>query len=149
MAIRDHTVLTFDVVGTCIDFESGIVEAVERITGGTGSVPGRSVLLEAFARAEAHQQRRAAHLPFTQMLEPIYRAMARELGLPVETDQVGALRASIPSWPAFPDATDALGRLARRFRLVALTNADNWALGQMSAVLGHPFEDTVTAEDVG
>lgn len=140
MAIRDHSVLTFDVVGTCIDFESGIVEAVERITGGTGSVPDRPVLLEAFARAEAHQQRQAAHLPFTQMLEPIYGAMARELGLPTGTDQVGALRASIPSWPAFPDATGALGRAVSdgpsNFRLLPGRSAVGPALGLGSACPG-------------
>ena len=32
---------------------------------------------------------------------------------------------------------------------MALTNADNWALGHMAATLGDPFDDTVTCEDVG
>lgn len=33
--------------------------------------------------------------------------------------------------------------------MVALTNADNWALEQMTVTPGEPFHDAVTAEDVG
>ena len=58
-------------------------------------------------------------------------------------------RRSTSGWPAFPDAPGALAELRERYRLVALTNADNWALRQMSAPLGDPFDDSVTAEDVG
>lgn len=51
-------------------------------------------------------------------------------------------------WPAFPDAVEGMKALRKRFRLVALTNADNWAYEQFSATLDHPFDDKVTAEDV-
>jgi len=59
------------------------------------------------------------------------------------------LRDSIGAWPAFPDAVQALADLAGRYRLVALTNADNRALDTMAGTLGRPFHDTVTAEDAG
>jgi putative hydrolase of the HAD superfamily len=59
------------------------------------------------------------------------------------------LRLSISAWPAFSDAPEALVALHRRFRLVAVTNADNAATRAMSRMLGDPFDDAVTAEDVG
>ncbi|MGW2325482.1 HAD-IA family hydrolase [Streptomyces sp. NPDC001700] len=140
MSFDGIRVLTFDVVGTLIDFETGILDClrpVARVSDGE--------LLESFGRGEAIQQRLTPELPFTQMLAPIQQRMADELGF---SGDVG-LRESIPHWPAFPDAPPALRSLGRRFRLVALTNADNWAQEQMAATLGSPFDDAVTAEDVG
>ena len=140
MSLDDIRVLTFDVVGTLIDFETGILDCLRPI-----SPVGDSELLESFGRAEAVQQSLTPELPFTQMLAPIHRRMADELGLPGDE----MLRESIPHWPAFSDTVPALRTLGRRFRLVALTNADNWAQSQMAATLGSPFDDSITAEDVG
>lgn len=140
MSLSGIRVLTFDVVGTLIDFEAGILACLRPMTRA-----GDAELLESFARAEDIQQHLTPEMPFTQMLTPIYRRMAGELGLPDRAD----LRGSIPHWPAFPDAALALRTLGRRFRLVALTNADNWALRHMAVTLGSPFDDAVTAEDVG
>jgi len=154
-ALADYRWLSFDVVGTLIDFETGIVDCIRGVAqapdvvpgGGSGAEPSDERILECFAAAEDRQQQLTPQLPFTQMLDPIYRRMAGELDLPAE--QSSALRDSIADWPAFPDAVEALGDLAERFRLVALTNADNGALDTMAATLGRPFADTVTAEDVG
>lgn len=146
MALKDRRILTFDVVGTLIDFETGMLECIRPIAG--LELTDREIL-ESFGRAEDAQHRLTPRMPFTQMLDPIYRRMATELGMPIAGGETEALRASIPDWPAFPDAVEALGRLRARFRLVALTNADNWGLAHMSTTLGSPFHDTVTAEDVG
>ncbi|MFC6689003.1 HAD-IA family hydrolase [Jhaorihella thermophila] len=135
--------LTFDVVGTLIDFEAGIVEFFRA----RGCDRDREEILAAFGRAEAVQQDLTPETPFTQMLSPIYDRMAPEMGLPPGRGE--AFRASIPGWPAFPDSVEALRRLRSRFRLVALTNADNRALSHMASTLDNPFDDTVTCEDVG
>jgi putative hydrolase of the HAD superfamily len=149
MALVDRRVLTFDVVGTLIDFEAGILGCLRGIVDEDGKHVPDATLLAAFARAEDLQQQASPAMPFTQMLHPIYKRMARELGLPDGSGEADRLAASIPEWPAFDDAVDGLARLRTRFRLVALTNADNWALEHMSRTLGQPFDDRVTAEDVG
>ncbi len=132
--------LTFDVVGTLIDFETGILNCLRPLTD-----VDDATLLASFGRAEGIQQQLTPEMPFTQMLEPIYTRMADELGLP----DGATLRESIPDWPAFPDVVEGLRVLGQRFRLVALTNTDNWALSHMATTLGSPFDDTVTVEDVG
>ena len=133
--------LTFDVVGTLIDFEKGIVTFFNEIGCDAPTV------LETFGKAERQQQLETPEMPFTQMLEPIYDRIAQSLNLPKKYGP--DFRGSIERWPAFPDSVEALRRLGSRYRLVALTNADNWALEHMARTLGDPFDDTVTCEDVG
>lgn len=140
---------SFDVVGTLIDFEQGILECLGEIASAEDVRFDEQRALACFAAAEDEQQRLTPELPFTQMLAPIYHRMAGELALPDTRTHSDALRESIRRWPAFPDAPDALAKLAQRYRLVALTNADNWAMALMAATLGDPFHDAVTAEDVG
>lgn len=149
MALRDHTILTFDVVGTLIDFETGITDCLQQVARKSGRRPERQKLLATFARAEDRQQRTAPQLPFTAMLDPIYLDIANEFDLPASSAERTALRRSIPRWPAFPDATDVLRWLGERFRLVGLTNTDNWGFHWMNRTLHKPFHDAVTAEDVG
>lgn len=141
--------LTFDVVGTLIDFEAGIVTYCRSVAKEAGvNIPDEEILA-AFGRAEGKQQLETPELPFTQMLSPVYEKMALEINLPTENKEAENFRESIMHWPAFPDSVDALKRLGARFRLVALTNADNWALTHMANTLDNPFDDTVTCEDVG
>src|SRR5947207_1570983 len=149
MPLHDYKILTFDVVGTLIDFETGILEYVRPIAERAGRRLDDEAILRSFGRAEAIEHDRTPGLPFTKMMAPAYRSMASELGLPAGEAEVEGFRLSIPAWPGFPDTVEAMKRLRRRFRLVAMTNSDNWALGHFARALEQPFDDTVTAEDVG
>ncbi|HWT99205.1 MAG TPA: HAD-IA family hydrolase, partial [Terriglobales bacterium] len=106
-------------------------------------------ILLSYGKAEGVQHKLMPGQPFPPMMAPIYRIMAKEFGLPVSEEAVEGFRLSIPRWPAFPDSVAALRRLKQDFRLVAMTNSDNWALGHFARTLEMPFDDTVTAEDVG
>jgi putative hydrolase of the HAD superfamily len=149
--------LTFDVVGTLIDFETGILRGVRSVTAGNSEGPDDEAVLAAFGAAEGIQQDLTPEMPFTAMLDPISARLAVALGIPAldspteHADRAGPspLRRSIASWPAFPDAVEALRALGERFRLVAVTNADRPALDAMAATLGDPFADGVTVDQVG
>ncbi|WP_435771518.1 HAD-IA family hydrolase [Nocardioides sp. SYSU DS0651] len=144
-----YRILTFDVVGTLIDFERGILDCLHAQWRGVLGAVSDQELLEAYARAEDVQQRLTPEMPFSEMLEPASRRLAAELGLSITDEMAMALRASIPDWPAFPDSVAALERLGATHRLVALTNAGRWASRHMATTLGDPFDDIVTVEDVG
>jgi len=149
MTLPDYKILTFDVVGTLIDFETGILDYICPIAERAGLKLDDEAILLSYGKAEDIEHKRTPGLPFPSMLAPIYRTMAKEFGLPIGQAETEGLRLSIPAWPAFPDSVDALKRLRRRYRLVAMTNSDNWALENFSRALDKPFDDTVTAEDVG
>jgi putative hydrolase of the HAD superfamily len=149
MALMDRKVMTFDVVGTLIDFETGILDYVQGKAKAAGVTLTDRAILEAYAVAEDRQHHETPRLPFPSMMAPMYREMAQVLGLPGNVSDAEDFRLSIPHWPAFPDSIAALKRLRKRFYLVAMTNSDNWALSHFARTLDLPFDDLVTAEMVG
>jgi len=143
MSLRDFKVLTFDVVGTLIDFERGIVDYVRRVPGGDPARLSEGAILESYRRSRNFTGRDR----YPDDLVRGYAAMAKDLNLPVGPALAEGLRDSVRQWPAFPDSAAALRRLRRRYKLVAMTNAQRWALAHMEKTLGWPFHDTVTVDD--
>jgi putative hydrolase of the HAD superfamily len=147
--LRDFDTLTFDVVGTLIDFEAGILEWFRPTLGRHGVSKTDEEILTAFAAVEDRYQRETPEKPFTEMLPLIYRDMASGWGVGFRDEDAESFRDSIRSWPPFPDTVKALEELGERYRLVAVTNADAWALEHMSANMGDPFQERVTCDEVG
>ncbi|MFZ5790195.1 MAG: HAD-IA family hydrolase [Pseudomonadota bacterium] len=143
MSLQDFKVLAFDVVGTLIDFERGIIDYVREVPGADASRLGDDAILEAYRRSRNFAGRDG----YPDDLVRGYAAMAKDLGLPTGPGLGEGLRDSVRAWPAFPDSAAALERLRRRFKLVAMTNAQRWALAHMEKTLGWPFHDTVTVDD--
>lgn len=143
MPLRDFKVMTFDVVGTLIDFEGGMIAYIRRVSGFGADRLSDDRILDSYrtTRASSHRAN------FPDDLVPVYGEMAKELGLPTGAGLAEGFRDSIMVWPAFPDSAAALKRLRSRFRLMAMTNAQRWALTHMSKTLGEPFDDTVTVDD--
>jgi putative hydrolase of the HAD superfamily len=98
MPLTDRKVLTFDVVGTLIDFETGILDYVQ----GKSKSASPQAILEAYAIAEDRQHQETPRLPFPSMMAPMYREMAAKLGLPAAEEDVQGFRLSIPRWPRLP-----------------------------------------------
>ena len=141
--------LSFDVVGTLIDFESGILDWFRPTLANQGIEKTDEDILSSFARCEDRYQRDAPDKPFTAMLPLIYRDMATEWNFEASENEASGFQHSIRSWPAFPDTVASLDELKERYRLVAVTNADAWALKYMSATMNDPFDEQLTCDEVG
>ena len=136
-------VLTFDVVGTLIDFESGMLSYLRRVGGAAAARHDDDTLLAAYRTSRAAK----GSGPFPDDLRRAYAEFAPRLGLPEDPAIADGFALSIKEWPAFPDSAAALQRLKRRFKLVAMTNAQRWALDHMARKLGDPFDDTITVDE--
>ncbi len=130
MPFSDFKILTFDVVGTLIDFETGILEAVRRISGKTEREFSDDAIFDVYKRGrDIHNQRSS------EVMAHVYVHVAKELGLPADERAAETFQMSVYRWPAFPDSAEALKRLRKRFRLVAMTNADRAAFSFYSHTL--------------
>ena len=137
--------MSFDVVGTLIDFEGGLTSCLNGIAAETGvTIDGE----EALSLYRAARYAPDAGL-FPDDLARVYLAIAPKLGLPAITAYGERLRDSAKTWKAFPDSAEAMARLARDYRLIAMTNARRWAFDHFSAELGNPFHAAFTADDTG
>ncbi|WP_406807055.1 HAD-IA family hydrolase [Burkholderia semiarida] len=144
MKLTDFKVLTFDVVGTLIDFERGVLTSVRRLGGPAAKDLSDVQIFEPYMRGRAAFPGRSS-----REMANVYLSLARELGLPDDTQSAAAFQRDVLDWPAFPDSVEALRRLRKHFRLVAMTNADRVALSAYAHTLGDPFDDTVCCDETG
>ena len=147
--LSDFNTLTFDVVGTLIDFERGILEWFRPSLANRGLEKTDEEILTTFATCEDRYQRDAPDKPFTAMLPLIYRDMAVQWNIEARDIDGREFQESIQTWPAFPDTVASLTELKKSYRLVAVTNADAWALTYMSATMDDPFDEQITCDEVG
>ena len=149
MKYDEFNTITFDVVGTLIDFESGILEWFLPLLKAKKTEKNEEEILTAFALSEDKYQKEAPDQSFTAMLPMIYKNMLTHWEIDFSDQEAEEFRESIKNWPAFPDTLAALKELKSRYRLVAVTNADSWALQYMSETLGNPFDQQITCDEVG
>ncbi len=137
-------VLTFDVVGTLIDFEGGVLNSVRRLGGDAAAAMSDDDIFAAYKRGRANNPGRSS-----QAMAQVYRELAGELDLPHDDARAESFQLDVIDWPAFADSVQALARLRRHFRLVAMTNADRTAFTSYAQKLGWPFHDSVTFDETG
>ncbi len=149
MRLGDYKALTFDVYGTLIDWESGMIAALKPLTDRVGRALSRDAVLEAHAWYESEAQRQTPGKLYPQLLAVVYRRLAEEWGVAAPWEECLAYGRSVGDWPAFADSAEALAYLKRHYRLVVLSNVDNASFARSNAKLGVVFDAVYTAEDVG
>lgn len=137
--------LTFDCYGTLIDWERGILNALQPILAPRAIHASEDALLERYARHEAALES-GDYLPYRDVLAGSLRALCGELGFAPSDEEVGGFSDSVGCWPAFADSSLALRQLAGRFELGVITNCDNAPFAQSNRRLGVTFDWIVTAE---
>lgn len=144
-SLKSFRYLSFDVVGTLIDFEAGLTDCLAAIAKEAGvAFDGEAAL--ALYRAARYEP---DAMLFPDDLARVYGRIAPELGLPQDPALGERLRESARVWKAFPDSAAALASLAKRYRLIAMTNAQRWAYEHFAAELGKPFHAGFTTDDTG
>ncbi|PKS11163.1 hypothetical protein jhhlp_002924 [Lomentospora prolificans] len=150
--LTDFKVLTFDVYGTLIDWETGILENLHPLLDANNANFTREELLHALHECEHSQQTATPDLKYHELLTAIHPQVAEKLGLSKPSpEQSRAFGASVGSWPAFPDTVKALERLGKHYKLVVLSNVDHESFSDTNSgpLQGTKFDLIITAQDVG
>jgi len=149
MKLTDFKALTFDVYGTLIDWESGMVAGLKPLTDRVPQSLTRDQILEAHAYYESTTQAQTPGKIYSQLLATVYRRLAEEWGVEVDWAECLTYGVSVEHWPAFPDSAEALAYLKQYYKLIVLSNVDNASFAHSNAKLGVTFDGVYTAEDVG
>lgn len=149
MKLTDFKALTFDVYGTLIDWETGMVEGLAELVAKAERPLSRNEILEAHARHESTQQKYTPAMKYSELLSVVYKRLAEEWCVPYSREDCVAYGQSVKNWPAFPDSAEALAYLKTHYKLVVLTNVDNESFRFSNDKLGVEFDARYTAEDVG
>ena len=149
MQLSRYKALTFDVYGTLIDWETGMVNGLKPLTDKVSTHLTRNAILEAHAYHESSTQRQTPGKIYSQLLAVVYKRLAEEWGVPAGLEECLTYGRSVKHWPAFPDSVEALAYLKGHFKLVVLSNVDNASFAQSNKKLGVKFDAAYTAEDIG
>ncbi len=147
MRLRDFRVLSFDCYGTLIDWESGLLAALQTLATRAGIADDAA--LKPFALHEAAQQAETPAMLYADVLARVHRRLANEWGVPTTEAEDKHFGASVPDWPAFPDTPAALQYLKRHYKLVILSNVDRTSFAASNRRLGVSFDAIYTAQDIG
>jgi 2-haloacid dehalogenase len=139
--------LTFDCYGTLIDWETGLLGALEPVLRAHGVTQHGNAVLELYARHEARLEA-GPYAGYRHVLAGCLQGIGHDLGFtPTEAELDGFAR-SPAGWPAFQDSAAALARLHGRFPLGVITNCDDDLFASSQRRLRIEFDWVVTAQQV-
>ena len=147
MRLSDFSALSFDCYGTLIDWETGILTALEPLRE-RGDVDAEE-LLEAYGVVEHEVEQEFPGLIYSQLLEKVHAGLCRGFGVPEDEVEAAKFGASVGDWPAFPDSVEALRYLKQYFKLIILSNVDRLSFAGSNRRLGVEFDYIFTAQDIG
>ena len=147
--LTDFDALSFDCYGTLIDWETGLLAALEPLLARAVPRPDAAELLEAYAEAEGAAEAAHPAEPYPQILARCWSMLAAQFRVAEDEAEGERFAQSVGDWPAFPDSAEALARLKARYKLVILSNVDRASFARSNRRLGVEFDRIITAEDLG
>jgi 2-haloalkanoic acid dehalogenase type II len=142
---RDFEVVSFDCYGTLIDWESGILAAMQPVISRHELVTRPDELLSAYARAESAVEA-GPYKPYREVLRRTFAAMAKDLGFAPQAGELETLVEALPTWQPFPDTVAGLRALAADgHRLAVVSNVDDDLFAGTAKLLQVEFDFVVTA----
>lgn len=141
--------LSFDCYGTLIDWEAGIVQALQPWSAWHDIEASNDELLTLFSRHEHVVQQESPTMRYPDVLARSLRRIAAEFGTTASAAECEEFGASVGAWPAFTDTAVALRRLHERYRLIIVSNIDRASFAASNRRLGVEFDLVITAEDAG
>jgi 2-haloacid dehalogenase len=149
MKLTGFEALSFDCYGTLIDWEAGLSAVLVPWAREQGLDLTEEQLLAAYATIEATVEAERPGDLYPDVLARSMRLLGEALKAEVTGEEAARLAGSVPGWPAFADSHDALLVLAKRFKLIILSNVDRASFAGSKARLGVEFTSVITAQDVG
>lgn len=151
---RELKVLTFDQYGTVVDMQGSLTEAVTpflKEKGWTGD-PSRFVTWwrrTHFENSMIDALCGRGHTPYREIGHRAVSFTLDRARIPHTSEEVQWLVSQIETLKPFPEVPAALQRLAKKYKLVILSNGDRDMLEAAKPHLGHTFDETISVQEAG
>ncbi|MBW9114593.1 haloacid dehalogenase type II [Rhizobium cauense] len=144
------TWLTFDCYGTLIQWDEGLLAAMEVILKPKGSGINQRDFISVYDRYEHALEEERPHRTFADVSRLALQGAMGELGLTFDPRDAEILTSSIGKMPPFPEVVGTLETLkAAGFRLAIISNTDDAIIAGNVAQLGGHVDRVITAEQAG
>ena len=140
--------LTFDCYGTLIQWDEGLLAAVEKIIArqDEAKVDART-LIHVYDKYEHDLEESRPHKSFRTVSGDGLRLAMEELGLSYRPSDIEILTSGISLMPPFPEVVNALGELkAKGFKLCIVSNTDDDIIAGNVGQLGGHIDRVITAQ---
>jgi 2-haloacid dehalogenase/putative hydrolase of the HAD superfamily len=142
--------LTFDCYGTLIQWDEGLLAAMDRILAGNKQSIDRDAFIAVYDRHEHRLEAERPHRSFQDVSATALALAMKEFSLEVSPGDADLLTSSISRMPPFPEVVETLARLkAAGFKLAIISNTDDAIIAGNVAQLGGWVDRVITAEQAG
>ena len=147
-------VLMFDLYGTVVDMQGGLIAAVTPYLKAKGWSGRPDALVTWWRRTHFENSMIDAllhrgHTPYREIGRRALDYTLERAGIPHTREEVVALVSEIERLQPFPDVVRALTALKRRYRLVILSNGDPDMLEAARPHLGIEFDRIISVAEAG
>jgi 2-haloacid dehalogenase len=137
---------TFDCYGTLVDWNGGIRRELARLFGEDRA----RRLLDRYHELEPEIQAGQPAMRYREVMSNALERLAGEEGVDLGPGERDALGRSLPEWPVFAEVPRALSSArSSGWRLCILSNSDPDLIAASIERIGVPFDDAVTASEIG
>ena len=152
--LEDVQVLTFDLYGTIVDMQRGLVEPIAPFLEARGYTGSPSSIVTWWRRTHYQDSMIDAlidggHTPYREIGRRALSYTLTRAGVPFTDDDARALVAAIERLPPFQDVAANLDRLRGKYRLAILSNGDTDMLHNASGHHGIAFDAIVSIDRAG
>lgn len=141
------TWLTFDCYGTLIQWDEGLMAAMETILSRKGRKIEAETFIPVYDRHEHALEQTKPHLSFAEVTAKALQLAMRDFSLEAAADDAELLTLSIGRMPPFPEVVATLRRLKQAgFKLAIISNTDDAIIAGNVAQLGGSIDRVITAQ---
>ena len=145
---KDIQWVTFDVYGTLIDWDTGVLDACKKEAVRDGfKIEDEAALVDMFHEISRDVEGGSYEL-YAEVLRRTVIEIAKRLEWPLEPSRAGFLPESVQRWPAFRETNPQLKKFVKKFQTGLISNVDDKLLGQTRRHIPHDFDLVVTAQQV-
>lgn len=139
--------LTFDCYGTLIQWDEGLMAAMETILSRKGRKIEAEDFIPVYDRHEHRLEQSRPHLSFAAVTAKALQLAMHDFSLEADASDAELLTSSIGRMPPFPEVVPTLRRLKEAgFRLAIISNTDDAIIAGNVAQLGGCIDRVITAQ---